>query len=228
MHYSSEAIGKTIREEREKRKWTQDHLGKKLGCVGKQISNYEKGKLVPPIDSLLKLCEIFDCELGFLLGEPDYTERTKFNTFFSDISGLSSEILPVLSNLTQNGIRKYNKEEYSTAIVSFISSSQFYDFSEQLVSYQKEYDMYRCMDKDESIVTKYGQAAIDNAIDYRKEYGDPIIEMDMPDPPSHYHEIIYAIDELSLEREAHLRKMKYLRYELQESLIYILDSLFQL
>lgn len=228
MYYSPEAIGKTIRDEREKRKWTQDQLGKKLGCVGKQISNYEKGKLVPPIDSLLKLCEIFDCELGFLLGEPEYFERTKFNTIFSNISGLSSEILPVLSELTQNGIRKYNKEEYSTAIFSFLSSSQFYAFSEQLVSYQNEYNKYQSLENDESLVIKYGQAAVDNAIEYRMEYDDPIIGMDLPEPPTHYHEIMGAIEKTSLEREAHLYKMKYLRYELQESLIYILDSLFHL
>ena len=50
MRYDLEKIGKTIHQERDKLKWTQVKLGKKLGVSGKQISNYENGKLLPPQD----------------------------------------------------------------------------------------------------------------------------------------------------------------------------------
>lgn len=44
-------------------------LGDKLGVSGKQISNYESGALMPPMDILIKLCEVYECELEFLLNE---------------------------------------------------------------------------------------------------------------------------------------------------------------
>ena len=50
MEYDFEQIGKSIKEERKKNGWTQEELGKMLCISGKQISNYEKGKLLPPQD----------------------------------------------------------------------------------------------------------------------------------------------------------------------------------
>ena len=38
--------------------WTQGQLGKKLGVTGKQVSNYENGKLLPPQDILLKMADL--------------------------------------------------------------------------------------------------------------------------------------------------------------------------
>ena len=64
MRYDLEKIGKTIHQERDKLKWTQVKLGKKLGVSGKQISNYENGKLLPPQDILLKMAALFNCEYG--------------------------------------------------------------------------------------------------------------------------------------------------------------------
>ena len=47
MNYSPEIIGNKIKEQRSKKKWSQDTLGKKLNMSGKQISNYEKAILTP-------------------------------------------------------------------------------------------------------------------------------------------------------------------------------------
>ena len=58
MKYSAELIGNIIKNERNKRNWNQNQLGKKLGITGKQISKYEHGDPIPPIDIMLKLCEI--------------------------------------------------------------------------------------------------------------------------------------------------------------------------
>lgn len=87
MKYNNEQISKMILSERTKLKISQAELGEKVGVVGKQISNYEKGKLVPPIDIVLRLCDVFKCELGYLLGEPDYADGTKIETAICNATG---------------------------------------------------------------------------------------------------------------------------------------------
>ena len=69
MKYSAEVTGKIIKKERDNRCWSQKTLGDKLGVSGKQISNYESGVLMPPMDILIEMCEVFDCELGYILNE---------------------------------------------------------------------------------------------------------------------------------------------------------------
>ena len=68
MQYDLQKIGRIIREERKKHNtWTQEKFGAMLGVTGKQVSNYENGKLLPPQDILLKMAELFNCEYGYLL-----------------------------------------------------------------------------------------------------------------------------------------------------------------
>ena len=88
MRYDLEKIGKTIRQERNKLTWTQDKLGKILGVTGKQISNYENGKLLPPQDILLKMAALFNCEYGYLLGEESYKDGSKLTTAICESLGL--------------------------------------------------------------------------------------------------------------------------------------------
>ena len=76
--------------------WTQGQLGKKLGVTGKQVSNYENGKLLPPQDILLKMADLFDCEYGYLLGEECYKAGSKLNTAVCDFLGLSSSTVESL------------------------------------------------------------------------------------------------------------------------------------
>lgn len=224
MKYSAEAIGKTIRLEREKRGWSQEALGKKIHCVGKQISNYEKGETVPPLDKLFSFCKIFDCELGYLLGEPNYTEGTTFKSHFSELTGFSSDLLPVLTELSQKGIRKHESQEYAQILYRFLQSSNFYEFSSLLKQYNDLYIDYSS--GNDSVSKKYGQAAVNETIDYHEKYDTPWPGIDYPNPPPHYVEIISELEKQSSQREADYLKLRFLRYELQESLIYILDELF--
>ena len=100
MKYETELLGKTIRQERNKLNWTQKKLGDKIGVTGKQISNYEHGELLPPLDILEKMCKEFNCELGYLLGEEDYSEGTKLHTIIYDLYGLTPASLQAIKNIT--------------------------------------------------------------------------------------------------------------------------------
>ncbi len=99
MEYSLEKISRRIKEERKNKGLSQQDLGKKLHVSDKQISNYENAKLFPPIEMLTKMCEVFNCELGYLLCEEDYSSGTKLDTIITENYGLSKESLNVLNKL---------------------------------------------------------------------------------------------------------------------------------
>lgn len=136
MTYDVERIGKIILAERTKFKLSQVELGKKIGIVGKQISNYEKGKSIPPIDVMFKLCDVFQCDLGYLLGEPDYSEGTKLETAIVKTTGLNIDALNNIRTIT--GTKKsclsfgYESDSYRHILNSLFSSPQFIRFIEFL------------------------------------------------------------------------------------------------
>ncbi len=143
MKYSKEELGKKIRTERIKLKLSQASLGKKLNVVGKQISNYENGKLFPPLEILLKLCDIFDCELGFLLGDPDFSDGTKLTTAIHNDIGLNKNTIDNLCKIT--GTTKtclcfgYESEKYRMILNKLLSSSAFISFINSLYDLDQHY-----------------------------------------------------------------------------------------
>lgn len=53
---------------RKERNMNQIELGKALGVAQNTISNWEKGKREPDHESVLRMAELFDCSIDFLLG----------------------------------------------------------------------------------------------------------------------------------------------------------------
>lgn len=109
MKYSSEVIGNNIKNERKKRRWSQETLGTKVGLTGKQISVYEKGN-IPPLETMLRFCEIFECELGYLLGEKEYADGDKFTTAMVEKLHLPSETINRIVDITSG--KDYIFEKY--------------------------------------------------------------------------------------------------------------------
>lgn len=129
MVYNSEVIGKLIRSERSKRKWSQTQLGNKIHVSGKQISNYENGTPAPPIETLFLLCKEFNCELGYLLGEADYCEGSKIQTAIRDITGLSTKATEAIKGITGTSRHcpnmGYEAEKYQRLLNNLLVSSHF-------------------------------------------------------------------------------------------------------
>ena len=143
MEYKSEEIGKIIKTERKKHKMSQAELGKLLLKTGKQISNYEKGILTPPIDTLLDMCKIFECELGYLLGEKDYSQGTKLKTIISNETGLNIEAISAITQIT--GTERscinwgYESEKYRRILSNLLITKEFSNFIEALTELDKSY-----------------------------------------------------------------------------------------
>ncbi|MDO4757346.1 MAG: helix-turn-helix transcriptional regulator, partial [Parabacteroides sp.] len=125
-----------IKIEREKRKWTQARLGEELNISGKQISNYEKGEPIPPMSILISLCDIFDCELGYLLGEDDYVEGSKLMTKVTEFTGLSKETIDNIKKITGTEKRCLhfgNESDMLKSILNkYLGNRSFLQFIESL------------------------------------------------------------------------------------------------
>ena len=62
-------LGSRIREEREKKGFTQRELAMGVGLSDKSISLYEKGVSYPPIRNLLMICKELDIVIGEILSD---------------------------------------------------------------------------------------------------------------------------------------------------------------
>ena len=68
-------MGERIKTQRKELGLSQFELSGMLYCDRGVLGKYEKGERIPPLDLLFRMCEKFDCELGYLLGE--YEEKTR-------------------------------------------------------------------------------------------------------------------------------------------------------
>ena len=57
-----------ISAERARKHLTQTEIAKKLGISARTYFNYEKGRRQIPSDILVKMSEIFECRVDYLLG----------------------------------------------------------------------------------------------------------------------------------------------------------------
>lgn len=93
-----DTLGKRIKSIREKSKWSQLDLAKKLGLESAMaISKYESDQREPDISKLIKLSELGNVDLGWLLtGEgPQYTKKiTEGEGFIAESTAKYSEGQP--------------------------------------------------------------------------------------------------------------------------------------
>ena len=167
MQYSGEKIRKNIFNERKRLGLTQKELGEKIGLVGKQISAYEKGKPTPPIDVMFKLCEVFDCELGYLLGEPGYTEKTALRTAVHDLTGLSDKAIDNILRITGKKETSlsfgYEYMKYRRVLNNLLSDEAFIGLVDELANLDDcVEDIKRLPEK---YYKKYGKELFDYVLD---------------------------------------------------------------
>lgn len=72
-------FSRRIRELRKEKNWSQEELAKKIGSDARQISRYENGKITPSIDAIIKLAEVFDISVDYILFEAAMKRPLKTN-----------------------------------------------------------------------------------------------------------------------------------------------------
>lgn len=224
MQYDLEKIGRTIRNERKKHDgWTQEKLGKMLLVTGKQISNYENGKLLPPQDILLKMAKLFDCEYGYLLGEESYKDGSKLNTAICESLGLSNKAVITLRSVTHKGLTQElcNRQQ---AISSFFESPYFISFIDCLVeavTISKELKSLNDAHY-QSLINQYGEKIVNQATLYCS-LSDAIPKATANDPL--FQEVVSEVDSVidSVQNQEYAQKVA--RYELREAFEHLIRSI---
>lgn len=223
MMYDPEQIGKIIREERKKRGWTQDQLGKKLFISGKQVSNYEKGQPLPSMEVLLKMAALFNCEYGYLLGEESYKEGSKLNTAICQSLGLSGKAVDCLRTATQSGLTQ-ELAERQRAISRFFESpylGEFFDCLVDAAAVSNQLETYAASVY-QKVVDRYGEERAEKAFMFFMSGVEiPVTDMDDAEIQEAKKEYDDAFDKVQ-SGEYHL---KVARYKLQETFELLIRNL---
>ena len=89
-------ISNRIKECRKEKGWSQDVLAEKLNCIRQTISNWERENLNLTIDDLINLCNVFDCDIGYLIGE--YETKKHIAADIQKETGLSEKAIEILKS----------------------------------------------------------------------------------------------------------------------------------
>ena len=91
-------IGKIIEAERKRKGWKDaERLAEELNTTRQTVRKWEKGESSPTLYDLLKMCELFDCDFGYLVGE--YSNKRRVDTDVYSELGLDQQAIDRLRNL---------------------------------------------------------------------------------------------------------------------------------
>lgn len=111
-------LGKRIELERTRLGINQIELAKKLNLSSSaSISQYESGERTPSDDIKLKMAELFNCSLDYLMGKSDIRNSKEINiddadiAFASGIKGLNETNKMIIKNTLEALLAKQEKDE---------------------------------------------------------------------------------------------------------------------
>lgn len=154
-------LGNKIKNFRKSNKITQQELANKLEISRSTLSYYELGKIDPNIYTLIKLADIMDCSLDYLVNDKVDITTNDFNidlistnnalNLLEEIQIYNKKILPILNNLSKIDINslnyflaefnnKHNKNDFIKNKTN-ISNTKFDEESEN-VFYDEDFSMY--------------------------------------------------------------------------------------
>ena len=104
VHYEQKIIAMRIKAERNAADLSMENLAERINVTRNTIAAWErqeeeKGGRIPPLSDLLKMCDVFECELGYLLGE--YDCKTRAATDIHAETGLNEEAIKLLKGVSQ-------------------------------------------------------------------------------------------------------------------------------
>jgi len=110
-----------IRQLRKEKKWSQDELAQKIDSDARQISRYERGKITPSAETIVKLAKVFDVTSDYLLLEntprkPFKTDDKELLTHLENIDALTNEDRNCLFHIIDSFITKNKIKAFAQGI----------------------------------------------------------------------------------------------------------------
>jgi len=226
MKYEAKLVGEIIKNERKKKGWTQEKLAKKLNISSNQISKYEKGELFPPMHSLSRLCEIFNCDLGYILGEDDYSSGSKFNNEIYRVLGLNNDAIQSLKYITGTSknslLRGLESDKFKRIVNALFSSPQF---AELLVHFLLLDECYEKIKLTSDEFNSFSQSVQDKVFElkssnYDWEHDeDYLVEDDVK-------KAYLLFDNLIDSKDSFIFNQKVARYDLREAFELLINDIY--
>lgn len=107
MKYNKEKIAQRIKKERIAAGLTQQELADAVFHDRQLIIKWERGASFPSLEDMVNLCDIFNCELGYLLCEFDDC-KTYDEQFCHDFLGISPDSVNKLIEWKNNSLKRKN------------------------------------------------------------------------------------------------------------------------
>lgn len=114
-------LGEKIRRLRKEKDWSQTQLGQKLGLHPKHISRYENNVHNPPIETLVRIAELFGISVDYLLTEQPKTisgtaiKDNKVLEYFDAVDKMEPEYKKMVFDLIDLIMFKSNIEKMTNA-----------------------------------------------------------------------------------------------------------------
>ncbi len=106
-----------IKELRNEKSLLQSDVAEFIGKSERIVGFYEKGERDPNTDTLIKLSELFDVSIDYILGKSDIRNSKKVNldeidiAFASGIKGLNKENQETLKNIMEGLLAKQKLDD---------------------------------------------------------------------------------------------------------------------
>lgn len=121
--YDVKSVGERIYQTRTQmgKKFTQDYVSEQCGCIRQTYAKWEQGEKLPKIDEFIKLCNAFECDIGYLLCE--YDTKRHIAADVKGATGLNEDTFVVLRNNTEKSTLYH--DTINCVLTEMLSSSQY-------------------------------------------------------------------------------------------------------
>ena len=101
-------LGERLKQLRDEFGFDQE-MGRKLNITSSAYGYYEQGRNEPPLETLVKIAEIFNVTTDYLLGRSDIRENPVYYTLSDKLTLTQAELL-VVENMQENLLLKQLSE----------------------------------------------------------------------------------------------------------------------
>lgn len=136
-------LGNRIKKERENLKLTREELAKKIGVSYSAIAMYEQGNREPSNELLLKMCEIFNCSMDYLMGKSSYrNKREEIDAYLNkmDFIDIDNAVQHYYNKFLEIGFNKEDIEDFKSTL-NFDRRTSFEENSNKLDMYLNKFPL---------------------------------------------------------------------------------------
>lgn len=127
-------LGDRIKKERKSLGWSREDLAKRLGVSYSAIAMYEQGNREPNNELTIKMCEIFNCSMDYLMGKTTYpTEEFEYIEMLKKAS-FNKTLFDEYESLKSFGLSYESIDELLKILSTFESNTEILKKSEKFIS----------------------------------------------------------------------------------------------